>query len=84
MESFLNIFRIQLFSKVYYVGMSLCAPFKFGICDIYFTVNLFIFNVNYIWYNRLVTAETVTGLCSYVREIYVLCLKTLFCYGATF
>ena len=60
MDSFLKIFRIQLFSKVYYVGMSLYASLKFGICDIYFTENLFIFNVNSVWYNRLITSETVT------------------------
>ena len=32
---FLKIFRIQLFSKVLYMGMSLCSPLKFIICDIY-------------------------------------------------
>ena len=48
MDSFLKIFKIQLFSKVLYVGMSLCARLKTGICDIYFTQNLFIFYVNSI------------------------------------
>ena len=59
MDSFLKIFKVQLFSKVLYVGMSLCARLKTGICDIYFTQNLFIFYVNSIWYNRLITAETI-------------------------
>ena len=59
MDSFLKIFRIKLFSKVLYVGMSLCARLKFGISDIYFTQNLFIINVNSIWYDRLTTAETI-------------------------
>ena len=55
MDSFLKIFRIQLFLKVLYKGMSLCSPLKFGICNIYnmfctiliqyFTQNLFIFTV---------------------------------------
>ena len=69
MDSFLKIFRIQLFSKVLYVGRSLCTRLKFGICDIYFTQNLFIFYVNSVWYNRLITAETIIWLCSYVKEI---------------
>ena len=59
MDSFLQIFRIQLFPKVLYVGMSLCAPLKFGICGRYFTQNLFIFYVNSIPYDRLITAETI-------------------------
>ena len=33
--SFLKIFRIQLFSKVLYMGMLLCSSMKFNICDIY-------------------------------------------------
>ena len=65
------------------MGMSLCARLKFGICDIYFTQNLFIFYVNSIWYDRLITAETIIWLCSYVKEIYVLYFKTLFCYWVT-
>ena len=59
MDSFLKTFKIQLFSKVLYVGMSLCARLKFGICDKYFTQNLFIFYVNSIWYDRLITAKTI-------------------------
>ena len=59
MDSFLKFFNIQLFSKVLYMGMSLCAPFKFGICRIYFTQNVFIFYVNSIRYDRMITAETV-------------------------
>ena len=35
MDSFLKIFRIQLFSKVLYMGMLLCSSMKFNICDIY-------------------------------------------------
>ena len=84
MDSFLKTFKIQLFSKVLYVGMSLCARLKTGICDIYFTQNLFIFYVNSIWYDRLIIAETIIWLCSYVKEKYVLYFKTLFCYWATF
>ena len=57
---------------------------KFVICDIYFTQNLFIFYVNSIWYDRLIIAETIIWLCSYVKEKYVLYFKTLFCYWATF
>ena len=34
MDSFLKIFRIQLFSKVLYMGMLLCSSLKFIICDI--------------------------------------------------
>ena len=60
-----------------YVGMSLSAWLKFGICDIYFTQNLFIFYVNSMWYDRLITDETIIWLCFYVKEIYVLYLKTL-------
>ena len=59
MDFFLKIFRIQLFSNVLYVIMSLCVPLKFGICDMYFTQNLFIFHVNSIWYDRLIRAETI-------------------------
>ena len=59
MDSFLKIFRIQLFSKVLYVGMSLCAQLKFGICDTCFIQNLFIFYVNSVWYDRLITVETI-------------------------
>ena len=59
MDSSLKTFRIQLFSIVLYVGMLLCAPLKFGICDIYFTQNLFIFYINSIWYDRLITAEAI-------------------------
>ena len=69
MDSFLKIFRIQLFSKVLYMGMSLCAPLKFGIFDMcnlfyailmqYFTQNLFIFNANSIPYDHLITAEAI-------------------------
>ena len=33
MDSFLRVFRIQLFSKVLYMDMSLCCPLKFSICD---------------------------------------------------
>ena len=69
MDSFLKIFRIQLFSKVLYVGRSLCTRLKFGICDIYFTQIVFLFYVNFIWYNRLITSETIIWLCSYVKEI---------------
>ena len=57
---------------------------KFVICDIYFTQNLFIFYVNSICYDRLIIAETIIWLCSYVKEKYVLYFKTLFCYWATF
>ena len=35
MDSFLKIFRIQLFSKVLYMSMLLCSSLKFSICDIY-------------------------------------------------
>ena len=69
MDSFLKTFKIQLFSKVLYVGMSLCARLKTGICDIYFTQNLFIFYVNSIWYNRLITAETIIWFCLSKRNI---------------
>ena len=34
MDSFLKTFRIQLFSKVLYMGMLLCFSLKFIICDI--------------------------------------------------
>ena len=59
MDSFLQIFRIQLFPKVLYVGMSLYAPLKFGICGRHFTQSLFIFYVNSIPYDCLITAETI-------------------------
>ena len=68
------------------MGMSLFSPMKFSICDIcnmfceiliqYFTQNLFIFYVNYIQYDHWITIETIIWLCSYIKEIYVLCLKT--------
>ena len=35
MDSFLKIFRIQLFFKFLHMSMSLYAPLKFDICDIY-------------------------------------------------
>ena len=57
---------------------------KFGICDIYFTQNLFMFYANSMWYDRLIIAETIIWLCSYVKEKCVLYFKTLFCYWATF
>ena len=69
MDSFLKVFRIRRFSKVLYMGMSLCAPLKFGICDIYnlfcvilmqyFAQNLFIFYVNSIRCYHLITAEAI-------------------------
>ena len=34
MDPFLKILKIQFFSKVLYMGMSLCSPLKFSICDI--------------------------------------------------
>ena len=34
MDPFLKIFKIQFFSKVLHVGMSLRSPLKFSICDI--------------------------------------------------
>ena len=49
--------------------MLLCSPLKFGICDVYnmfctiliqyFTHNLFIFYVNSVHYDHLVTIETI-------------------------
>ena len=69
MDYFLKIFRIQLFSKVLYMGLLLWAPLKFGICVIYnlfcailmqnFKQNVFIFYVNSIRYDRLITAEAI-------------------------
>ena len=68
MDSFLKILGFNANSK-FYMGMSLCAPLKFGICDIYnlfcailmqhFTQNLFIFYVNSIRWYHLITAEAI-------------------------
>ena len=55
--------------------MSLSAPLKIGICDIYFAQNLFIFYVISVHYDRLITAETIIWLCSYVKEIYLFILE---------
>ena len=67
MDSLFKTFGIQLFSIVLYTGMSLCFPLKLSICDIYnifftiliqcFTQNLFMFNVNFIQYDHLITVE---------------------------
>ena len=50
--------------------MSLCAPLKFGICDIYITQNLFIIYVNSIRYNRL-----CKGNICFILENFVLLLN---------
>ena len=69
MDSFLKISRLQLFSKILYMGMLLWSPLKFGICDLCntfcaipiqdFTQNLFIFYVNSVQYDQLITVETI-------------------------
>ena len=74
MDSFLKIFRIQLFSKVLYVGRSLCTRLKFGICDIYFTQNVFLFYVNSIWYNNLIMLLCKRNIC-FILENFVLLLS---------
>ena len=50
MDSFLKIFRIQLFSKVLYMGMLLCSSLKFSICDIYNTKFSDILNKFYLYF----------------------------------
>ena len=67
MNSFLKIFGIQFFSRVLYMGVSLCSPLKFGICDIYntfcvilipyFLQNVFKLSVNPVRYVHLITVE---------------------------
>ena len=73
------------------MGMLLCSWLKFNICDMYnmfrtifiqyFTQNLFTFYVNSrIQFDHLITDDTIIWLCSYRIEIYVLYLKTSFCF----
>ena len=83
MDSFLKIFKSQLFSKVLYVGMSLCPRLKTGICDIYFTQNLFLFYVNSVWYDYGWNNNLIM-LCSYVKENTFYTSKLCFFYWATF
>ena len=69
MNSFLKKFRIQLFSRVFYVGVSLCSPLKVGIYEIYnifcvilvqyFTQNSFLFYTSSIQYDHLITVEKI-------------------------
>ena len=91
MDHFLKIFRSSLFSKVLYMGMFLCSWLKFSICDIYnmfrtifiqyFTQNLLTFYANSrIQFDHLIIDDTIIWLCSYRIEIYVLYLKTSFCF----
>ena len=81
MNFFLKIFRIQLLK--FYIWACHYAFHWNLVFEIfliqYFTQNLFIFYVNSIQYNHLITVETIIWLCSYIREIYVLYLK-IFCF----
>ena len=91
MDSFLKKFRIQLFSKVSSIDMSLCSPLKFGICDIYnmfcvihiqyFTQNLFTLYVNSIQYDHLIRVEAIIIMFFNEANVY-LTLENLilFCY----
>ena len=82
-NSFLKIFRIQLCSRVLYMGVSPCSTLKCGICGIckifcvilmqYFTQNLLKFYLNAIQYVHLITIETITWL-----QFYVLSLSFMF------
>ena len=49
-------------SKVLYMGMSLCSPLKFGICDISYTIfytKFNIFYINSIQQDHFITVEKV-------------------------
>ena len=48
---FVKVFRIQLFSKFLYMGMSLCFLLKFSICDIY---NMFWRNSYALLYTKFI------------------------------
>ena len=66
-------------SKVLYMGMSLRSPLKFGICDISYTIfytKFKIFSKNSILQDHFITVETIIWLCSYIKEMYYLHLKT--------
>ena len=69
MDPFLKIFKVQFFSKVLYMGMSLCSPLKFSICDIchmfcailadlYYTKFIYILGKFYA-VDHLITDETI-------------------------
>ena len=77
MDCFLEIFRNELFFKVLYMDMSLYFLMRFVFFDIYnmfcaifiqyFTQNLFIFYVNSIQYEHLITDDAIILLCSYIK-----------------
>ena len=78
----LKSFRIHLFFKVLYVGMSLSARLKFGICDIYFTQNLsmmlckfyLVRSFDYSWNNNLIMLLCKRNIC-FILENFVLLLS---------
>ena len=72
MDPLLKILNIQFFSKVLYMGMSLCSPLKFSICDIchmfcailvdlYYTKFIYILSKFYT-VRYLITDETIIWL----------------------
>ena len=66
-------------SKVLYMGISLGSPLKFGIFDISYTIfdkKFNIFSINSILQDYFITVGTIIWLCSYIKEIYDLHLKT--------
>ena len=100
MDSFLKIFRIQLFSKVLYMGMLLCSSLKFIICDIY---NMFCAILthyltqytNFIYINSILFISKFYPVrsfdCRWNNNLIILLYKrnilenlTLFCFWATF
>ena len=81
MDSFLKIARLQLFSKVLYVGKLLCAWLKFGIWDIFYAKSVYILckfylvrSFDYSWNNNLIMLLCKRNIC-FILENFVLLLS---------
>ena len=81
MDSFLKIARIQLFSKILYVGKLLCAWLKFGIWDIFYAKFVYILckfylvrSFDYSWNNNLIMLLCKRNIC-FILENFVLLLS---------
>ena len=81
MDSFLKIARLQLFSKVLYVGKLLCAWLKFGIWDIFYAKFVYILckfylvrSFDYSWNNNLIMLLCKRNIC-FILENFVLLLS---------
>ena len=73
MYSFIKIFRIQLFSKILYMGMLPCFSLKFSICDIsvFSICDIYIYIYIYIYIHIYMFLRNSYAL-SYTNFIHIL------------